>query len=132
MVADISSRSLDLEFRGLGTRSHSVDWPLLAITHNPAQMYVDMFSRSLDLEYRGSGISVQNQAPGFVATKLSKIRKPTIDAPTPDVWAAAAIRHIGYESTSSPYWRAPGPPTCMMRCGTWRGCNLLVCQHGSK
>ena len=93
-------------------------------------MYVDMFSRSLDLEYRGSGISVQNQAPGFVATKLSKIRKPTIDAPTPDVWAKAAVRHVGYESTSSPYWRAPGLPCCMQWCATRRGCNLLTCQHG--
>ena len=84
-------------------------------------MYVDMFSRSLDLEYRGSGISVQNQAPGFVATKLSKIRKPTIDAPTPDVWAKAAVRHVGYESTSSPYWRAPYPPSCLPRRATRHG-----------
>ena len=102
-----------------------VDCPLLTLTLSHTQMYVDMFSRSLDLEYRGSGISVQNQAPGFVATKLSKIRKPTIDAPTPDVWAKAAVRHVGYESTSSPYWCAPGHPSCMTRCG-----GSLIRQHG--
>ncbi len=67
-------------------------------------MYVDMFSKSLNLEYRRFGISVQNQAPGFVATKLAKIRKATIEAPTPATWANAAVRHIGYEPTSSPYW----------------------------
>ncbi|KAK9822366.1 hypothetical protein WJX81_002026 [Elliptochloris bilobata] len=77
--------------------------PLYAV-YAGTKMYVDMFSKSLDLEYRGAGITVQNQAPGFVATKLSKIRKASMEVPSPDTWAAAAVRHIGYESTSSPYW----------------------------
>jgi NAD(P)-dependent dehydrogenase (short-subunit alcohol dehydrogenase family) len=71
-----------------------------------AQMYVDMFSKSLDLECRGGGITVQNMAPGFVATKLAKIRHASLEAPSPATWAAAAVRHIGYEVTSSPYWCA--------------------------
>ncbi len=69
-------------------------------------MYVDMFSKSLDLECRGGGITVQNMAPGFVATKLAKIRHASLEAPSPATWAAAAVRHIGYEVTSSPYWCA--------------------------
>ncbi|KAK9807956.1 hypothetical protein WJX73_007431 [Symbiochloris irregularis] len=77
--------------------------PLYAV-YAATKAYVDMFSKSLDLEYRPYGISVQNQAPAFVATKMSKIRKATIDAPTPAKWAASAIRHIGYESSSCPYW----------------------------
>lgn len=36
--------------------------------------YVDCFSRSLDGEYAPLGVRVQNQAPMFVATKMSKIR----------------------------------------------------------
>jgi 17beta-estradiol 17-dehydrogenase / very-long-chain 3-oxoacyl-CoA reductase len=36
--------------------------------------YIDCFSRSLDAEYAQHGVSVQNQAPLFVATKMSKIR----------------------------------------------------------
>lgn len=70
------------------------------------QAYVDMFSKSLDLEYKEFNISVQNQAPAYVATKMSKIKKPTLDAPSPAVWVASAVKHIGYEPTSCPYWCA--------------------------
>ena len=55
------------------------------------QAYVDMFSKSMDLEYKDSGISIHNQAPAFVATKMSKIRRPRLDAPSPAVWVAAAV-----------------------------------------
>ena len=77
--------------------------PLYAV-YAGTKAYVDMFARSLDLECAAWGVSVQNQAPAYVATKMSKIRKPTLDAPSPAVWAAAAARHIGYEPTSVPYW----------------------------
>ena len=39
-----------------------------------SKAYVDCFSRSLDAELACFGIRVQNQAPLFVATKMSKIR----------------------------------------------------------
>ena len=68
-----------------------------------SQAYVDMFSKSLDLEYKQYGISVHNQAPAYVATKMSKIRKPTMDAPSPANWVAAAVKHIGYEPTQCPF-----------------------------
>jgi 17beta-estradiol 17-dehydrogenase / very-long-chain 3-oxoacyl-CoA reductase len=68
-----------------------------------------MFSKSLDLEYGAHGISVHNQAPMYVATKMSKIRKPTMDAPSPAAWARAAIAHVGYEPTQCPYWCARAP-----------------------
>jgi 17beta-estradiol 17-dehydrogenase / very-long-chain 3-oxoacyl-CoA reductase len=77
--------------------------PLYAV-YAGTKAYVDMFARSLDLECKAWGVSVQNQAPAYVATKMSKIRKPTLDAPSPAVWAASAARHIGYEPTSVPYW----------------------------
>jgi hypothetical protein len=68
------------------------------------QAYIDSFSRSLDAEAREFGVRVQNQAPMFVATKMSKIRRARLDAPTPDAWAAAAVAQIGQETSSSPYW----------------------------
>lgn len=77
--------------------------PLYAI-YAGTKAYVDMFSKSLDLEYSAWNISVQNQAPAYVATKMSKIKKPTMDAPSPAVWVASAVKHIGYEPTSCPYW----------------------------
>ena len=69
-----------------------------------------MFSKSLDLEYRQFGISCHNQAPAYVATKMSKIRKPTMDAPSPANWVKAAIAHIGYEVTQCPFPCVPTPP----------------------
>ena len=68
------------------------------------QAYVDVFTKSMQLEVAASGVVIQNMAPLFVATKMSKIRKPRLDAPSASQWARAAVRHIGYETTSSPWW----------------------------
>ncbi|KAL4430884.1 hypothetical protein ABPG75_006140 [Micractinium tetrahymenae] len=77
--------------------------PLLSV-YAGTKAFVDCFSRSLDAEYAPLGVRVQNQAPLFVATKMSKIRRARLDAPTPDAWAAAAVRQIGRESSFTPYW----------------------------
>ncbi|KAJ1271590.1 hypothetical protein BS78_06G138900 [Paspalum vaginatum] len=66
--------------------------------------YVDQFSRCLHVEYKSKGIDVQCQVPILVATKLSSIRKPTFLAPSPDTYARAAVRYIGYEARCTPYW----------------------------
>lgn len=68
------------------------------------QAYIEAFSQSLDAEVREFGVRVQNQAPLFVATKMSKIRRARLDAPPPAAWAAAAVRQIGREVSASPYW----------------------------
>lgn len=68
------------------------------------QAYVDVFTKSMQVEFAHTGVSIQNMAPLFVATKMSKIRKARLDAPSATQWANAAVKHIGYETTSSPYW----------------------------
>ncbi|KAL4426395.1 hypothetical protein ABPG77_004689 [Micractinium sp. CCAP 211/92] len=77
--------------------------PLLSV-YAGTKAFVDCFSRSLDAEYSPLGVRVQNQAPMFVATKMSKIRRARLDAPSPDAWAAAAVRQIGRENSFTPYW----------------------------
>lgn len=77
--------------------------PLYAV-YAGTKAYVDMFAKSLDLECAKWNVHVQNQAPAYVATKMSKIRKPTLDAPSPAKWVSAAVRAIGHEPTSCPYW----------------------------
>ncbi|CAD6260475.1 unnamed protein product [Miscanthus lutarioriparius] len=42
--------------------------------------------------------------PIQVATKLASIRKPTFLAPSPETYARAAVRYIGYEPRCTPYW----------------------------
>ena len=40
----------------------------------------------------------------LVATKLAKIKKPSLFVPTPSAYAAAAVKAIGFETVISPYW----------------------------
>lgn len=77
--------------------------PLLS-TYAGSKAYINQFSRSMDEELKEFNIRVHDQCPFFVTTKISKIRKPRLDAPTPKVWARAAVRQIGYETDRTPYW----------------------------
>ncbi|GAB4817824.1 hypothetical protein N2152v2_004870 [Parachlorella kessleri] len=77
--------------------------PLLAV-YTATKAYIEAFSQSLDAEVREYGVRVQNQAPMFVATKMAKIRRARLDAPTPQAWAKAAVAQIGQETSLSPYW----------------------------
>lgn len=77
--------------------------PLLA-QYSAAKSYVDAFARALDAEYSGKGIRVQVQNPLFVTTKLAKIRASSLTVPTPSSYAKCAVRAIGYETQTSPYW----------------------------
>jgi 17beta-estradiol 17-dehydrogenase / very-long-chain 3-oxoacyl-CoA reductase len=77
--------------------------PLLS-TYAGSKSFINQFTRSLDAELRQFNIRVQDQCPMFVATKMSKIRRARLDAPSPKVWAKAAVRQIGYDTVRTPYW----------------------------
>jgi 17beta-estradiol 17-dehydrogenase / very-long-chain 3-oxoacyl-CoA reductase len=44
------------------------------------------------------------QAPLYVATKLSKIRRTSLTCPSPSAYARSALGAIGYEARVTPYW----------------------------
>jgi hypothetical protein len=44
------------------------------------------------------------QVPMYVATKMASIRNPSFFAPSPETYARAAVRYIGYEPLCTPYW----------------------------
>eukprot|EP00599_Poterioochromonas_sp_BG-1_P007740 CAMPEP_0173143440 /NCGR_PEP_ID=MMETSP1105-20130129/6667_1 /TAXON_ID=2985 /ORGANISM="Ochromonas sp., Strain BG-1" /LENGTH=316 /DNA_ID=CAMNT_0014056987 /DNA_START=92 /DNA_END=1042 /DNA_ORIENTATION=- len=77
--------------------------PLLA-QYGAAKSYIAMFSKALHAEYSKFNIHVQCQVPLFVTTKLAKIRNSSLFVPTPNGYARAAVRAIGYEPLTSPYW----------------------------
>jgi 17beta-estradiol 17-dehydrogenase / very-long-chain 3-oxoacyl-CoA reductase len=77
--------------------------PLLC-TYAGTKAFINQFSRSLDVELRNFGVRVHDQCPLFVATKMSKIKRARLDAPTPEVWARAAVKQLGYEAVLTPYW----------------------------
>ncbi|KAI3699861.1 hypothetical protein L2E82_44457 [Cichorium intybus] len=77
--------------------------PLYAL-YAATKAYIDQFSRCLYVEYKNSGIDVQCQAPLYVATKMSGLRKSSFFVASTNNYARAAIRYIGYEPQCTPYW----------------------------
>ncbi|WVZ71752.1 hypothetical protein U9M48_020298 [Paspalum notatum var. saurae] len=67
--------------------------------------YIDQFSRSLSVEYKQYGVDVQCQIPLYVATKMSPVKGDSPFIPSPEDYAKAALRCIGYEARCVPYWR---------------------------
>ncbi|KAK0141808.1 Very-long-chain 3-oxoacyl-CoA reductase-A [Merluccius polli] len=65
--------------------------------------FVDYFSRGLQAEYQSHGIIIQSVLPYFVATKLSKIRRATLDKPTPKRYVAAALNTVGLQTWTNGY-----------------------------
>mmetsp|Transcript_13783 Transcript_13783/g.41618 ORF Transcript_13783/g.41618 Transcript_13783/m.41618 type:complete len:327 (-) Transcript_13783:525-1505(-) len=88
---------------GSGSATYLPSYPLYAV-YGASKAYVDELSRDLQAELGAFRVTVENQAPFYVATKMSKIRTPRLDAPSPAVWAAAGLKQVGYGSTASPYW----------------------------
>ncbi|XP_029439005.1 very-long-chain 3-oxoacyl-CoA reductase [Rhinatrema bivittatum] len=76
--------------------------PLLTV-YSATKAFVDFFSRGLHAEYKSKGIIVQSILPFFVATKLSKIRKPTWDKPSPEAYVQSALRTVGLQSQTNGY-----------------------------
>ncbi|XP_053417243.1 very-long-chain 3-oxoacyl-CoA reductase [Nycticebus coucang] len=76
--------------------------PLLTI-YSATKAFVDFFSRCLHEEYGSKGIFVQSVLPFFVATKLAKIRKPTLDKPSSETFVKSAIKTVGLQSRTNGY-----------------------------
>mmetsp|Transcript_2389 Transcript_2389/g.3447 ORF Transcript_2389/g.3447 Transcript_2389/m.3447 type:complete len:315 (-) Transcript_2389:37-981(-) len=72
--------------------------------YSGAKGFILKLSESLNVEYAPKNIHIQCQIPLLVATKLSKVRKPSWDKPSPKLYAKSAVKFIGYERTCSPYW----------------------------
>ncbi|XP_020312103.1 very-long-chain 3-oxoacyl-CoA reductase-A [Oncorhynchus mykiss] len=77
--------------------------PLLTV-YSSSKAFVDFFSRGLQEEYKAKGIIVQSVLPFFVATKMTRIRKPTLDKPTPERYVAAELTTIGLQDQTNGYF----------------------------
>uniref|UniRef100_A0A4W6EMX8 Hydroxysteroid (17-beta) dehydrogenase 12b n=1 Tax=Lates calcarifer TaxID=8187 RepID=A0A4W6EMX8_LATCA len=76
--------------------------PLLTI-YSASKAFVDYFSRGLQAEYKSKGIIIQSVLPFFVATKLSKIRRATLDKPSPERYVAAELNTVGLQTQTNGY-----------------------------
>ncbi|CAL8263199.1 unnamed protein product [Merluccius merluccius] len=77
--------------------------PLLTV-YSASKAFVDFFSRGLQEEYRRQGIIIQSVLPFFVATKMTRIRKPTLDKPTPERYVASELSTVGLQSQTNGYF----------------------------
>ncbi|KAB5565743.1 hypothetical protein PHYPO_G00245030 [Pangasianodon hypophthalmus] len=77
--------------------------PLLTV-YSSTKAFVDFFSRGLQAEYKCKGIIIQSVLPFFVATKMTKIRKPTLDKPTPERYVAAELTTVGLQDQTNGYF----------------------------
>lgn len=77
---------------------------LIWIHHFLFKAFVDKFSRDLSAEVKHSGVTVQTVHPGFVVTNMSKLRRSTWTAPTPDTFAKAALSNLGLDDRTAGFW----------------------------
>lgn len=76
--------------------------PMFAV-YAASKAYVDYLTRALCVEYKGKGIVIQSVMPGFVATKMSKIKRASLEVPTPEAFVKWAIRTVGTENYTYGY-----------------------------
>uniref|UniRef100_A0A673K554 Very-long-chain 3-oxoacyl-CoA reductase-B n=1 Tax=Sinocyclocheilus rhinocerous TaxID=307959 RepID=A0A673K554_9TELE len=77
--------------------------PLLTL-YSSSKAFVDFFSRGLAAEYKSKGIIIQSVLPFYVTTKLSKIRRATLDIPSPERYVKAQLCTVGLQTQSNGYF----------------------------
>lgn len=87
----------------ISSTSSKIPSPLLTV-YASSKAYIDKFSLDLNYEYSKFGITIQCLVPGYVATKMSKIRKSTWMAPSPNKYVREAIKTIGIFDHTTGYW----------------------------
>lgn len=77
--------------------------PLLAL-YSATKAFVDNFTQNLALEGVDSpGVVIQSVLPGFVSTKMSKLRQ-SVRVPNADTYVRWAIAEVGRSSRTYGYW----------------------------
>ncbi|EFN85483.1 very-long-chain 3-oxoacyl-CoA reductase [Harpegnathos saltator] len=82
--------------------------PYLSV-YAASKAYINKLSADLAAEAGPRGITVQCVLPGPVATKMSRIKRSTWMAPTPEKFVEASLKTVGIESHTTGY-----PPHSLM------------------
>ncbi|KAL7072138.1 hypothetical protein ACQ4LE_008440 [Meloidogyne hapla] len=72
----------------------SFQWYYMAI-YSASKKYAQWLSATLQDEYSSSGIEIQTVSPMFVATKMTKVSKPSFTEPTAVKFVRQAVHSIG-------------------------------------
>lgn len=87
----------------ISSTAAAIPSPLLTV-YAATKAYIDKFSSDLAAEYAKYNIVVQCLLPGYVATKMSKIRRSTWMAPSPQVFVKDALRTVGVHQKTTGYF----------------------------
>ncbi|GLV42942.1 spidey [Carabus blaptoides fortunei] len=87
----------------MSSAASQIPSPLLAV-YSATKAYIDKLSADLSTEYEKKGVIIQSIQPGFVATKMSKIKKATFMAPTPQHFVKHALTTIGIQEHATGYY----------------------------
>lgn len=77
--------------------------PLLSV-YSSTKAFVIQFTKDLQIEYQKRGITVQALTPCFVVSKMSKVRSPTLFAPSPESYVKSALSTLGVSTVCTGYW----------------------------
>ncbi|XP_010025379.1 very-long-chain 3-oxoacyl-CoA reductase 1 [Eucalyptus grandis] len=88
---------------GSGSAMYISSYPLLTL-YASTKAFLATFSRSISLEYKGQGIDIQCQAPLFIATKMTRMKRRYLFIPSAEIFSRASVRWIGYDRVCNPYW----------------------------
>ncbi|KAK2588823.1 hypothetical protein KPH14_001695 [Odynerus spinipes] len=111
----------------ISSTAGTIPSPYLAV-YAASKAYINKLSADLAAEAAPNGVTVQCVLPGPVATKMSKIKKPSWMAPSADKFVEATLKTVGIESETTGY-----PPhslilgfISMLRCMCEKGAVWLV------
>ncbi|XP_015125908.1 very-long-chain 3-oxoacyl-CoA reductase [Diachasma alloeum] len=111
----------------ISSTAAAIPSPYLSV-YAASKAFVDKLSADLAAEGKPRGVTVQCVLPGPVATKMSKIKKATWMAPSPDKFVESSLKTVGIESRTTGY-----PPHCLiigfvngLRCVCEKGAIWLV------
>jgi len=72
--------------------------------YSASKKYVQWLSSILRLEYHNTRIIVQSVCPMVVATKMSKVSRPSFFSPGPEQFVASALRTVGLISETTGFF----------------------------
>lgn len=87
----------------LSSLSASFPTPLLSV-YAASKSYVDFFTQGLAKEYSSKGITFQCILPGHVVSNMSKIKRPSLNVPTPEIFVKSALARLGIDGRTCGYW----------------------------
>ncbi|XP_066986346.1 very-long-chain 3-oxoacyl-CoA reductase-like [Macrobrachium rosenbergii] len=87
----------------LSSLSSIIPAPFLAV-YGATKAYIESLTESLGVEYASKNITFQCILPGYVVSNMSKIRRPTLMAPTPTAFVRSSLRTTGVEKRTAGYF----------------------------